>query len=137
MTSGALFARILSMLMIRLQRVGRKHDPSYRVVVTEKGRGIKSANYIEMLGSYDPRKEKKDSAVISAERVKYWIGKGAAPSITVHNILVQTGVVDGKKIAKHSKKNWKEPAKKEEIKEEVKEDVRAEVPSDALAKEES
>ena len=99
------------MLMIRLQRVGRKHDPSYRIVVTEKTRGPKSGDYIEIVGNYDARKEKGKSAVVKEDRVKHWISVGAQPSATVQNILISTGIVTGKKIAVHSKKN---AGKKEE-----------------------
>ncbi len=83
------------MLKIRLKRVGRKHDPSFRVVVTESTRGPKSGNYIEMLGSYDPR---KDSPQINADRVKHWISVGAQASGTVHNILVGQKIIEGKKV---------------------------------------
>lgn len=83
------------MLKIRLKRVGRKHDPSYRIVVTESTRGPKSANYVEMLGSYDPR---NDRPHIKSDRVKYWLGVGAQTSGTVHNLLVGQKIVVGKKV---------------------------------------
>ena len=83
------------MLMIRLQRVGRNNDPSYRVVVTEKATGPQSGKYLEMVGSYDAR---KDSQTFDGERIKYWISKGAQLSPTVHNLLLDAGVVEGKKI---------------------------------------
>jgi small subunit ribosomal protein S16 len=83
------------MLKIRLKRVGRKHDPSFRVVVTESTKGVKSNKYIEMLGSYDPRSDRKD---IKADRAKYWIDNGAQASDTVHNLLVDAGVIKSKKI---------------------------------------
>ncbi|MCH7538497.1 MAG: 30S ribosomal protein S16, partial [Proteobacteria bacterium] len=41
------------MLKVRLQRVGRRNDPSFRVVVIDSKKGPKSRNYIEMLGSYN------------------------------------------------------------------------------------
>jgi small subunit ribosomal protein S16 len=83
------------MLMIRLKRVGRKHDPSYRIVVTEKQRGPKSGRYVENVGSYDARSNKRE---INAERVRYWIDNGATPSPTVHNLLVSEKVIEGKKV---------------------------------------
>ena len=73
------------MLKIRLKRVGRKHDSSYRIVVTEDFRGPKSGKYLENVGSYDPRKDIKS---IKADRVKYWISKGAQISDTVYNIFI-------------------------------------------------
>lgn len=83
------------MLKVRLQRVGRKNDPSFRVVVTDSKRGPKSGNYLEMLGSYNPRQKK---TVINGERVKHWISVGAQVSDTVHNILINEKVIEGKKI---------------------------------------
>ncbi|PIT91337.1 30S ribosomal protein S16 [Candidatus Kaiserbacteria bacterium CG10_big_fil_rev_8_21_14_0_10_49_17] len=82
------------MLKIRLQRVGRKNDPSYRVVVVDSKQGPKSGKFVELLGSYSP---KEDRVVVDGERAKYWIGQGAQTSDTVHNILVNEKVVDGAK----------------------------------------
>lgn len=82
------------MLKIRLQRVGRKNDPSFRVVVTDSRRGPQSGNFIEVLGSYDPRRGR---AEIKAERVKYWLERGAQVSGTVHNLLIDQKVIAGKK----------------------------------------
>jgi len=114
------------MLKLRLQRVGRKHDPSYRIVVTEHARGPKSRDYVEMLGSYDARKKAgKDNPQLDKERVSYWLGQGVKPSGTVHNLLVDAGLIEGKKINVLPKKNpiiKEEEAPAEEPKEEVKEE---------------
>ncbi len=83
------------MLKIRLVRIGRKNDPTFRVVVTEHTRGPKSGNYVEILGNYNP---KVDNIVLEGERIKYWISKGAQVSDTVHNILVGQGIIEGKKV---------------------------------------
>lgn len=83
------------MLKIRLARIGRKNDPTFRVVVTEHTRGPKSGNHLEILGNYNP---KMDNAVIDGERVKHWISNGAQVSDTVHNILIKEGIIKGKKI---------------------------------------
>lgn len=83
------------MLKIRLARIGRKNDPSFRVVVTESTRGPKSGKYVEVLGNYNP---KMDSVVIDGERAKHWISAGAQVSDTVHNLLVGQGVIEGKKV---------------------------------------
>ena len=95
------------MLKIRLQRVGRKNDPSYRVVCTDSKKGPKSGNSVEILGSYDP---KKDNIAIKGDRVEYWISQGAQVSDTVNNILVKEGIIKAKK--KHvsrGKKNTRTP----------------------------
>ena len=82
------------MLTIRLKRVGRKHDPSFRIVVTDSRRGPKSGNYVEMLGSYNPRSKNPQ---IRAERVSYWLSNGAQLSATAHNIFVDQKLVEGAK----------------------------------------
>lgn len=79
------------MLKIRLARVGRKHDPSYRVIVTEKGRGPQTGAYHEKLGTYDAR---SDEYELKEERVEHWLSEGAQPSDTVHNLLVKAEIID-------------------------------------------
>ncbi len=83
------------MLKIRLKRVGRKHDPSYRIIVTDSRKGPKSGNYIESVGTYDPRKN--DAAEVKSERASYWLEQGAQLSDTVHNIFVDKGIIKDKK----------------------------------------
>ncbi|MBX4198705.1 30S ribosomal protein S16 [Candidatus Parcubacteria bacterium] len=83
------------MLKIRLQRVGRVHETSFRLVLTESVNSTKSGRLKEILGSYDPRKT-TDS--IKADRVKYWLGVGAKATGTVHNLLITHKIIDGKKI---------------------------------------
>ena len=90
------------MLMMRLQRVGRKNDPSYRVVVVDKRTGPKSNKNIDILGSYNP---KMDHVQIDAEKAKEWLSKGVQPSDTVHNILVGQKVLDAKKVNPLPKKS--------------------------------
>jgi small subunit ribosomal protein S16 len=85
------------MLIIRLQRVGRVHEPSFRIVLTDSKFGPKSGKSVEVLGSYDARKGKGTNHV-DAEKVKYWISKGAKLSETVNNFLIDQKVITGKKI---------------------------------------
>ena len=82
--------------MIRLQRVGRKNDPSFRIVITDSKNGPKAGKFLEIVGAYDAR---KGTPTINAERVKYWMSVGAQTSDTVNNLLVKYKVIDGKKIA--------------------------------------
>ncbi len=84
------------MLKIRLQRVGRAHEPSFRLVLTEGKNGTKSGRFKEMLGSYDPR---KTIEAFKSDRIKYWLGIGALATPTVHNLLIKKGLIRGKKIA--------------------------------------
>lgn len=83
------------MLMMRLQRVGRKNDPSYRIVVTDKRTGPKSNKHTDILGSYNP---KMNHVQLDADKAKVWLSKGVQPSDTVHNILVGQKVLEAKKI---------------------------------------
>jgi len=82
------------MLMIRLQRVGKKHDPSFRVLLTDSKNSTKSGKFIEVLGHYDARGGKTE---LKKDRIKHWLSVGAKTSVTLHNILVNNKVVEGKK----------------------------------------
>lgn len=86
---------IYTMLTIRLQRIGKKNAPTYRLVVAEKGRDTQGRN-LEILGTFNPR-AKADGFLPDADRVKYWLSKGAQASPTLHNLFVQTGIVSGEK----------------------------------------
>jgi small subunit ribosomal protein S16 len=122
------------MLMIRLQRVGRKHEPVFRLVLTESQNSPKSGRFQEILGSFDARRGEK--AEFKNDRIKYWMSKGAQLSDTVHNIMIERGVIEGKKINVLPKKTVpkKEEVveeKKKEIVEETKEEEKVEEPSPA------
>ena len=95
------------MLKLRLQRVGRKNNPSYRVLVVDSRQGPKSGKYIDHIGSYDP---KDDRITIDGEKAKSWLAKGVHASRTVHNLLVSQKIIEGKKINVHPRKS---PIKKE------------------------
>ena len=80
---------------MRLQRVGRKNDPSYRIVVTDKRTGPKSNKHVAILGSYNP---KMNHIQLDADAAKDWLSKGVQTSDTVHNILVKQKVTSAKTI---------------------------------------
>ncbi len=84
------------MLKIRLQRVGRKHEPSFRLVLTDSKNSTKSGKYLENLGSYDARRGEKSE--FKADRITYWVSKGAQLSGTVNNLLIDKKIVTGKKV---------------------------------------
>ena len=83
------------MLKIRLQRTGRTNDPSYRVVVTEHTNSPKSGRAVEKVGTYNPKSKER---TLDAERIKYWLSKGAKASGTMHNMLISAGIISGKKM---------------------------------------
>jgi small subunit ribosomal protein S16 len=72
-------------LTIRLSRIGKKKQPTYRVVVIEKTRP-RDGRFVEIVGTYDPLK-KPAVIQLDAERIKYWLGCGAQPSDTVRSFL--------------------------------------------------
>lgn len=75
--------------------MGRKHQPAFRLVLTDSQNSTKSGRFKEVLGSYDPRKLNE---VLKTDRIKHWLSTGATATATVHNLLVKKGIVRGKKI---------------------------------------
>lgn len=95
------------MLIIRLQRTGKRNQADFRIVLAEKTASA-SKKYQEILGSFNPRKK-----VFKAEeeRVKYWISQHVAMSPTVHNLFVTKGLMEGAKVkAFNTPKKPAEPA---------------------------
>ena len=82
------------MLTIRLQRVGKTKKPTYRFIISEKTHDTQGL-YLELLGNYNPT-EKENKITVKADRVTYWISKGAQMSNTVNNLLVKNGIIKGK-----------------------------------------
>ena len=74
---------------IRLKRVGRKAQPSYRIVVANS-EAPRDGRFIEQIGQYFPRAKDKQVDV-NVEKAKAWLAKGATPSETVASILKKAG----------------------------------------------
>ena len=105
--------------MIRLQRTGRKHEPTFRVVLTDSKNGPKSGKYLKNLGWYDTRLKNDAEKQLDTEAVKHWMSKGAKLSLTMHNFLVGQKIIEGKKLNALPKKSpikKVEEAKKDEVK---------------------
>ncbi len=92
------------MLKIRLRRVGRKHDPSFRIVITENTSPVKG-KYLESIGFYNAVLKRRE---VDGERAKYWISKGAQPTDVVHNLLVSEGIIKAPKVSVHAKSKKQE-----------------------------
>jgi small subunit ribosomal protein S16 len=75
---------------IRLMRMGKKKQPTYRVVVAD-GRSPRDGRYIEILGQYRPREEPSHFAV-DDEKTLGWLRQGAQPTDQVHRLLVNAGI---------------------------------------------
>lgn len=88
------------MLAIKLQRIGKKHQPFFRIVVAEK-RSKMIAPPVEDLGSYNPATKAVNA---EKERVAYWIKSGAKPTPSVWNLLIKAGAISGAKVAIKMKK---------------------------------
>ena len=99
------------MLSIRLLRTGKKNQPFYRLVVTDKKNPPRGGRFLEIVGFLNPFTKEKD---VKVERIKHWLSVGAKLSDTVHNILVKEKVIEGAKIAVHKKPKKKAQAAKAE-----------------------
>lgn len=83
------------MLIIRLQRSGKRHKPEFRIVLAEKTASA-SKKFQEILGYYNPRN--KAFTVKDEARLKYWIDQHVELSPTVHNLLVSKSLIQGSKV---------------------------------------
>jgi len=81
------------MLCLKLQRIGKKKQAFFRLIVQEKARDPhdKSA---EILGWYNPYTKAKE---LKKERISYWLSQGAQTTPTVHNLLVDEALISDKK----------------------------------------
>ncbi len=95
------------MLKIRLQRIGKKKQAHYKIVVLEHTKKPQG-KYLEQLGTYDPRAKELN---VTRESVEAWMQKGAQISPTVNNLMVNHKVWDRPKM-----ESWKPKKKTEEKK---------------------
>lgn len=82
-------------VVIRLKSVGTKKKIKHRIVVTDT-RFPRDGRFVEEVGSWDPSKTPA-AVTVKAERVEYWVSKGAKPSETVKSILKKAGVKSSNK----------------------------------------
>ena len=92
------------MLVIRLFRVGKKNQPSFKIVVTDKRKPPRAGRFVEEVGFYNPLTKEK---VLKGERIKYWLSVGAKPSPSIYNLLIKEKIIEGKKIDVHKKAKGK------------------------------
>jgi small subunit ribosomal protein S16 len=95
------------MLVIRLFRVGKKNQPSFKVVVTDKRKSTRAGRFVEQVGFWNPITKEKS---LKQDRIKYWLSVGVKPSATVHNMLVSEKIIEAKKIPLHKKPKTKDKA---------------------------
>jgi small subunit ribosomal protein S16 len=118
------------MLKIRLQRVGRKHDPNFRVVLMESKSAATSGKVNEVLGTYEPRRK---AVELKKDRIEYWRSKGAQMTVTVKSLYDRSSDWKPKSNEKPSKKKQAKAAAAAEA---PKEDASVDVSEEASAKEE-
>lgn len=101
------------MLVIRLLRTGRKHQPFFKVVVCDKKNPPQAGRFVEVLGYFNPLTKEKN---FKTDRIKYWLSVGAQPSDTVNNFLVGEKIIEGNKANKFklSKKKREETKNKKQ-----------------------
>jgi len=75
---------------LRLRRMGRKKAPLYKLVAADS-RAKRDGKFIESLGIYNP--VKNSEFTFDEARVMYWLGVGAEPTLTVHNLLSEKGIL--------------------------------------------
>ena len=112
------------MLRIRLSMGGVRKRPIYKIVIAD-GRYPRDGKFIEKIGSYNPLlpKDKKERIKIEAERVKYWMSKGAQPTLRVSRLLGELQIMPmpkpgnnpQKAIPKKDRKKSAEETKEEPI----------------------
>ena len=97
------------MLVMRLQRVGKRNQPAFKIVVVEKRSPPRGGQIIDEIGFYNPLTKE---LILRKEKIQSWLSKGVKPSETVHNLLVRGEIIEGKLIPKHKKPKEKEEKNK-------------------------
>ncbi len=82
------------MLAIRFKRVGRRHQPAFRIVVSEK-RSKRDSKSVDDIGFYNPVSKEFG---IKEDKLKHWLSVGAKPTLTVHNLLVNKKLINAPKL---------------------------------------
>jgi small subunit ribosomal protein S16 len=135
------------MLKIRLSMGGVRKRPIYKIVIADS-RFPRDGRFVEKVGSFNPLlpKDKKERIKVEAERIKYWISKGARPTLRVQRILGEAQLMPMPKagnnpfkaIPKKDRKKGeeKEAPKAEAKKEEPKAEAKKEEPKAEAKKEE-
>ena len=133
------------MLKIRLSMGGVRKRPVYKIVVADS-RAPRDGRFVEKIGLFNPLlpKDKKERIKVEAERVKYWISKGAKPTLRVSRILGEAKLMPmpkpgnnpQKAVPKKERKKTEEPKKEAPKQEAKKEEPKKEAPKQEAKKEE-
>jgi small subunit ribosomal protein S16 len=115
------------LLRIRLRRMGKKKQASYRLVVADQN-SPRDGAFVEIVGHYNPRTDPA-TVEIDDDRVKHWLSAGAQPSETVHRLLHTRGL-----IAVAPPKRQTAPSKAEQAAAAAKAEAEAKAAAEAAAK---
>jgi len=123
------------MLKIRLSMGGVRKRPIYKIVIADS-RAPRDGRFLEKIGSFNPLlpKDAKERITVEAERVKYWMSKGAKPTIRVSRILGEAQIMPMPKIGNNP---LKAVPKKDRKKVDDKEAPKAEAPKAEASKAEA
>jgi small subunit ribosomal protein S16 len=77
---------------IRLKRIGRRRQPSYRIAVMDRRR-TRDSLVIEEVGNFNPLRKDEQGLSLKRDRVEYWLGVGAQPTDTVRRLLEKQGIL--------------------------------------------
>lgn len=83
---------------LRLRRMGKKGQPVYKVVAADS-RSPRDGKFIEAVGLYNPKTD-PSTIELNENRVNYWLGVGAQPTITVRTLLKKNGILYKRELAK-------------------------------------
>lgn len=81
-----------TMVKIRLRRMGKKNQPSYRIVVADS-RSPRNGRFIENIGHYNPLTD-PETVVFDKARALYWLANGAQPTEAVERMLKKGGIYE-------------------------------------------
>mgnify|MGYP001404588826 FL=1 len=126
------------MLKIRLSMGGVRKRPIYKIVIADS-RYPRDGKFLEKVGSFNPLlpKEKKERIKVEEERIKYWISKGAKPTLRVSRILGEIQLMPMPKAGNNPQKAVpKKDRKADDKKEEPKAEAKKEAPKAEAKKEE-
>ena len=126
------------MLKIRLSMGGVRKRPVYKIVIADS-RFPRDGRFVEKVGSFNPLlpKDKKERVKVEAERIKYWLSKGAKPTLRVSRILGEVELMPMPKPGNNPLKAIpKKDRKKSDEKEEPKAEAKKEEPKAEAKKEE-
>jgi len=126
------------MLKIRLSMGGVRKRPIYKIVIADS-RYPRDGKFLEKVGSFNPLlpKDKKERIKVESERIKYWLSKGAQPTLRVSRILGEAQLMPMPKVGNNPLKAIpKKDRKKGDEKEEPKVETKKEEPKVETKKEE-